>query len=141
MSALRVARRYAAALLMLGKEQSVEDRLAEDARLVLEAGAQSPQLRNLLKSPIIYRDKKDRILRRLFEGKVHDITLRFIRIMLRKRREAYLLDAFRQYVELYKAAKKIADVLVVLPTPADAPLMESLDGGSAPCRRCRISSG
>ncbi len=127
MSAVRVARRYAAALLMLGKQMQVEDRLAEDARLILTVGQQSPEFRNLLKSPIVYRDKKGRILQRLFEGKVHEVTFRFIRIVLRKRREAYLLEAFRQFIELYKAAKKIADVMVILPLEGDARLMRLLE--------------
>ncbi len=115
MSAYRIARRYAAALLMLSQEQGVDQQVADDARTIRGLGAASAPFRNLLRSPIIYRDKKQRILHRIFEGRIHDLTMQFIDILLRKRRENYMLAVFDAYLELFKAEKKIADVMVYLP--------------------------
>ncbi len=125
MSSYRVARRYAAALLMLAQERNVTENVASDAQAVLQLGKASAPFRNLLRSPIIYRDKKQRILRLIFRTQLNELTLRFIDILLRKRREQYMLEVFDAYLQLYKAERKIAEVMVYLPFGRAEKLLES----------------
>ena len=78
MSDYRVASRYAKSLLSLAIEQKIEDELLRDLTLIGDTCASSRDLIITLKNPIVKYDKKLSILKRLFEGKVNALIIRFI---------------------------------------------------------------
>jgi F-type H+-transporting ATPase subunit delta len=52
-------------------------------------------------SPIIARDKKEDVVQALFADRVHATTLRFLRLLVEKRRE----DLFPEVVEAYRTLR------------------------------------
>jgi F-type H+-transporting ATPase subunit delta len=58
-------------------------------------------------APVIDRDEKERVLRSVFEGKVHEIALHTLLLLVRKRREALLGAIVAQYHELEQAARGV----------------------------------
>ena len=85
-----VARRYALALYQEAQENGVADRIDEDMDALRETLDGSPDLISLLRSPVVPRPKKEAVLGRLFDGKVDDLTMRFIKLLVEKTREELL---------------------------------------------------
>lgn len=94
-----VARRYAQALTQEAQSTGQLDAVDSDVSMLTETLAESGELRRLLGSPIVARDKKAAVLTRLFKDKVSDVTMRFVDLLVSKAREgdlADVLDAYRQ---------------------------------------------
>ncbi|MBI2428530.1 MAG: ATP synthase F1 subunit delta [Ignavibacteriales bacterium] len=100
MSNLRVANRYASALMALTNEQKKPAAIAEDLQTVLTTVDGSRELKNVLASPIISKDKKREILRSVFKKKVGELVAGYIDIMVVKGRESILHDILKQYFVL-----------------------------------------
>jgi len=115
-----VAYRYARSLMELAQEKGVLAGVEEDMRLVASTCVGSHDLLVLLKSPVVKGDKKDRILDRVFSGKVGTITAAFMGILVRKGRERLLPDVAAAFSELYKANKGIVTAQVASAAPLNA---------------------
>lgn len=100
MSNLRVATRYASALMELTNEQKKSNAIAEDLLIVKNAVDSSRDLRNVLASPIVAKDKKQTIIRELFKKKISEIVLGYIQEIVVKGRENILGEILAQYFVL-----------------------------------------
>lgn len=96
-----VAYRYASSLLQLATEHGTLEGTRADMRLVATTCANERELRVLLKSPVVKPDKKDKVLDRVFAGRIGEVTARFIAILVRKGREALLPDVAAAFGELW----------------------------------------
>ncbi len=85
-----VARRYALALYQEAQEKGVADRIDDDMDALRETLDSSRELVSLFRSPVVPRPKKEAVLGRLFEGKVDELTMRFIKLLVDKEREELL---------------------------------------------------
>ena len=103
----RVASRYGKSLLELSIERKELEKVYADMQLVLKTCESNKDLLVLLKSPIIKPDKKEKILKMIFDGKVEKTTILFIEILTRKKREFYLSDIAGQFLKQYKRYKNI----------------------------------
>lgn len=108
----KVAVRYAKSLLGLAQEQGVLDAVSKDMLLVFSTCESSRELRNMLTNPTINSDKKLSVLKQLFSEKVNKLSIEFLDIITRKRREAYLVNIAYQFNELYKQHKGITTAVV-----------------------------
>lgn len=97
MSNQRVANRYASALMELTNEQKKPAAIADDLLTVLTTVDESRELRNVLASPIIPKDKKRAIVREVFKKKVGDLVAGYLDVMVAKGRENILHDILKQY--------------------------------------------
>ena len=123
---LRVARRYAKALLSLAQENDIMERANEDMKLVNAVFGMDKELKIILKSPIVREGKKQKILSRLFEDKVHPLIMHYMLIIARKRRAA-LLDGISQEFQLvYKNFLGIEPVQVITAAPLEDALREKV---------------
>ena len=64
----------------------------------------------LLKSPVIRADKKQKVIRAIFEGKISKLSMRYLDIITRKKREIYIPSIAREYLTDYKKFKNIITV-------------------------------
>ncbi|HAP36103.1 MAG TPA: ATP synthase F1 subunit delta [Bacteroidetes bacterium] len=100
MSNVRVATRYASALMELTNEQKKSNAIAEDLLIVKNAVDSSRELRNVLASPVIKKDKKQAILRDMFKKKISEVVLGYIDEIVVKGRENILGEILAQYFVL-----------------------------------------
>ena len=110
MSTIKLSSRYAKSLLDLANEQGKLEKIYEDVVMLLGVMNDSAELRNLLKSPIINPDKKGKILKAIFDGKVDELTRGFIDILVRKNREKFLPDVVNAFIFQYNAHNHITTV-------------------------------
>lgn len=113
MREVKVSSRYAKSLLGLAVEKNKLEEVHNDMRMILEVCDDSRDLQILLKSPIIKTDKKEAILKELFRGKLSDITLTFVDIIIRKKREYLLTGIAEAFESQYKTYKNIQTVEVI----------------------------
>jgi F-type H+-transporting ATPase subunit delta len=112
MGNLRVAQRYASALMALTSEQKKPDVIADDLLVVLNALNNSRELRRFLSSPIITKDKKKAILADIFKKKVGELVAGYLAQIVNKGREDMLADILKQYFILRDEAMGIVRVFV-----------------------------
>jgi len=98
MSKALIARRYAKALLELAVERDALPAVRADLRDLGTLLAQSPELAWLLCGSPLNTQDKDRRLRALFAGRVHPLTLQFLRF-LNARHRLDRLDTLRSVFE------------------------------------------
>lgn len=112
-----VAYRYARSLMELALERGQLAGVNEDMHLVAEACTASEDLRLMLKSPVIKADAKERVLDRVFAGKIGEMTSRFIGILVRKGREGMLPEVAVAFTSLYKENQGILTAEVTSAVP------------------------
>lgn len=107
-----LAKRYAQALFDLSLENNVLEKVAEDMTLVNKVVSESRELRLMLNNPVLDTLKKNNVLRKIFEGKVEDLSLRFILLITRKGREKYIPYISKAFDDIYKDYKNIVNVIL-----------------------------
>jgi F-type H+-transporting ATPase subunit delta len=100
-----LARRYAAAIFQIASERDAVDAVGNELRAVSSAIAEDAQTRGFFVSPVIDRKEKERVLSGAFEGKIGDIALHTLLLLVRKRREALLREIVDQYAALQMRAR------------------------------------
>jgi len=115
----RIAIRYAKALFELSLEQKSLEQTNQDMMLVREVCLQNKDFRLVLSSPIIKSDKKQSIMKSLFEGKLGKLSLAYLNIIAKKRRENFIEPIAEQFLELYKEYKGVISVVLTTAVTAD----------------------
>ena len=80
----------------------------------------------MLKSPIIATDKKLAIIKSIFSNQLSQLTLLFIEIITKKKRESLLSSIAKKFVELYKTQNKIISASVITSVTLDNSLREKI---------------
>lgn len=105
---LRLGTRYAKSILELAKERKELDEVVKDFQYIYSVCNSNPDFVAMLKSPMIQPDKKDRIIKMVLDRcKPTEMTVKFIEIIVRKRREVYLYDIADRFLYLYDKEKNI----------------------------------
>ena len=128
MAETKVGRRYAKSLLDLGIEKNNAEQLNNDMMLVAKAIKANRPLASMLKSPVIHASQKDAVIKSVFDGKISETSLEFMRLITRKNREYYIEDIAHAFIEIYKTHKNIQTARVTTATPLDAKLREEMVG-------------
>ena len=97
MSNLRIAKRYASALMALTDEASKPEMIADDLLTVQSAIKLSKELRSLLASPVVSKEKKRAVVAEIFKKNIGDSVHQYLASMIRKGREDVLPEVLVQY--------------------------------------------
>lgn len=87
--------------------------------LFSEVASKSRAFELLLQNPVIKHDKKLDILKKIFGGKVHSLTMAFFDIITRKNREPILAGVAREFHNAYNEHKGIGKASVTTAVPLD----------------------
>jgi F-type H+-transporting ATPase subunit delta len=116
-----VARRYASAILSLAKDAGKTDEIGSNLRTVSEAIFGDAETRRFFLSPVFVRKQKALVLARIFEGKLDEIALHTVLLLVRKRREALLPTIVAEYgkLALQAAGKEPLEIVSARPLGQD----------------------
>jgi F-type H+-transporting ATPase subunit delta len=124
-----IARNYAETLLELaarhGGERTV-DEYAEAIEEVADLLEREPLVREFLETPRVDIEGKKRALQASFGGRVPDLFLRFLLLVVEKRRQGVLREIAEQYHLLVDEARGRVRAEVQLARPADAKLQREI---------------
>ena len=104
-------------MFLSAREQGILDDVRKDMEMILGAVSDVADIKRLLESPVVETRKKTAIMVLLFEGKVGDLSLDFIRLVTGNNREEYLAAICRHYIKLYKEEKGIKMASIETATP------------------------
>ena len=115
-----VARRYALALYQEAEASGVVSQIDDDVEALQETLGASRELTALFESPVVAREKKEAVVRRLFGERLGELTLRFIGLLMEKEREDFLPAVIRAYGDLRDARLGIVEATVKAARPLGA---------------------
>ncbi|MEG1909757.1 MAG: ATP synthase F1 subunit delta [Bacteroidales bacterium] len=118
--------RYARALFNFGKEQNVNDTLYTDMQFVIDTTAKNREFKHFLSNPTIHIKHKIGVVNEIFTDRVHPISINFMLLLLKKSREANLVQIARQFVTLYRRDNKISRAVVRTPQIASELFLKKL---------------
>ncbi len=99
--------RYARALLKCGTDAALETTVCDEMTALAKAYLEVPALRETIDNPMLPKDKKEALLVAAVGGKPCELTLTFIRLVLKEGREDMMQFIANSYVTLYRKQKNI----------------------------------
>ena len=93
----KISVRYSRALFQSALEQKILDKVNQDMISISEI-CKSPETKEFLQSPIIVPSKKTEIFHKMFAGKVEEITLSLLDLVVKNGRESYLPAIARVFI-------------------------------------------
>lgn len=121
-----LAKRYAQALFDLSLENKSLEKVADDMIVVDKIVNESRDLKLLLNNPILDAHKKISVLKKVFTGKIEELSLRFILLITRKGREKYIPFISVAFSDIYKEYKNIVDVTLATAYQTDKEVKNSV---------------
>lgn len=100
MSSFNISTRYAKAFMEFAEEKNSLEQASDDMVMLENTLSKSKELKVVLKSPVINKDKKESIIKEIFAEKVDALTLDFILFVNKKNRENLLFDISKRYNEI-----------------------------------------
>jgi F-type H+-transporting ATPase subunit delta len=107
-----IAQRYSDALFSLLSEQGVTASVSAELDGFVKLLEHDPEIDAFFLSPVVDREEKVRLLRSALEARMHELTLNFLILLVRKRRENLVSLVARQIHELIdrQAGRKVAAI-------------------------------
>ncbi len=122
----RLANRYAKSLLDLAVETNSLDAVFADIKLIQSIIKSNPDFVNLIKSPVIASDKKEKILSAILGGKINNITSVFLQLLTKKSRESNLPEIVKAFTEQYNELNNIHQVKLTTAAPISEELKNAI---------------
>lgn len=124
MSVLTLSKRYAHSVFELAQEQNNLEAVKNDMLLLRETIQANRDLNLLLHSPIVQAYRKVTIVTAIFENYLNPLTLKFLTLLCRKRRESVVLDVTEAFLNYYNDFHGIQESTLITASPLDS----NLDG-------------
>lgn len=113
----RIAARYAKSLIDLAIEQNQLEGVYADMSWLQEVCRQSRDFVNMLRSPIIKADSKQKMVRSITEKQVGVLTAAFLKLVIAKGREGILPEIASAFIDGYKQYKGIHTLFLTTAAP------------------------
>ncbi len=127
MANARLADRYAKSLIDLASERGQLETAYADMKYVQAVCKASTEFVNLLKSPIVNADQKNKILLAVTAGKVSELLNAFSVLLVKKGRESALPEIAEAFINQYNAIKGIHKVSLTTAVELTNELKQSIE--------------
>lgn len=101
---------YAKALFDLAKESNSLDSIKSDVGLIKSVLSQSSEFRDFISNPTFKADKMNAFIHTIFNGKINEKTLSFLKVLVSKNRINQLDSVCESFNLLYNASLNLSDV-------------------------------
>jgi F-type H+-transporting ATPase subunit delta len=108
-----LARRYALAVFQLAQQAGRIEAVGNDLSAIGRAVGEDAATREFFVSPVIDRADKEKALVNAFNGRVDEIALHTVLLLVRKRRETILDEVITEYRKLELAARGLEPLTVI----------------------------
>jgi F-type H+-transporting ATPase subunit delta len=119
MEGTRVASRYAKSFIDLALEQGILEKAYADMKFIAEVCKTNQEFVTFLKSPIINTDKKQAVLKAVFNDKLNKVTDAYVQLITAKKREMFLDQIAEEFINQYNEKKKILKAVVTTASGID----------------------
>ncbi|MFN3648804.1 MAG: F0F1 ATP synthase subunit delta [Armatimonadota bacterium] len=128
MAELAAVRRYARALFDTARREGTVDQVEEDLKAVDQVLRAVPRLTRALGAPTLSTARKKALLETAFGPRVSPLTLRFLNLLLDRRREGLVGHIFPEFVRLANEWRNVLPVEVTAAVPLTDEEREALAG-------------
>lgn len=125
MMGMKVAGRYAEALIELAEELKVVDKVLEDMKALLNTANQNKDFYLFLNSPLIKADKKNSIFDKLF-GDFQEVSIKFVHLLTKNRREMLFPVIAEEYIAKLNAIRKIIPMTLTSAEKLDGKIKDEI---------------
>lgn len=125
MSVQRIASRYAKSLIDLAQELNKLEEVKGDMA-GFEKALESRDLYLLFKSPIVSSAKKAEIVKAIFGGKLGELTMNFILLLVKKGREPYFPEVVNEFLEQNKTIDQVTTIKITTAEKVDDKVLEAI---------------
>jgi len=116
----RIAARYAKSLIDLALEQGQLEAVYADMKWMQQVCQQNRDFVNMLRSPIIKADAKQKMVAAITDNSIGALTASFNKLVIAKGRESILPEIASSFLEAYKQHKGIHTLLLTTAAPISA---------------------
>lgn len=110
----KISVRYAKALFELAKEKKLLDAIKNDIILIQDSFADSVELKQFIESPANRSSQKITLIKEIFFNKIDPVTVSFLVIVLDNKRETYLANIIRIFIDYYRKEKSITNATLTV---------------------------
>lgn len=100
-----LARRYAAAIFSLAQSGNAVDQVGADLESISSSIQRDELAREFFVAPVVQRDVKEQVINASFAGRVNEVALHSVLLLVRKRREALLPTIVSEYRKMQLQAR------------------------------------
>jgi len=122
-----IASNYAEALLSLAKEKNSVELFKKEIKSVQDTLDNVDNLKLFFDSVKISKVEKKRVLEDCFKGKVDDLIMNFLKVLVDKGRISYYKDIFNEFRVIANKELNIIEGIVETPRPIDIKEVERLE--------------
>lgn len=122
-----VARRYARALFDLARDKGQMDQVDRELGMIVEMIESNHSLKAVMDDVLIQPNVKRSLIEKLFSGKLSPLTMNFVLLVVRKRREGHFSEIYRAYLDLANEARGIVEVEVRSAVPLGDDTLQTLE--------------
>lgn len=112
-----LARRYATAVFSLAQDNGAAEVVGNDLSRIVRTIGDDAVTAEFFVSPVVQRTDKEKAFLAAFQGKVSEVALHTLLLLVRKRREAILSDLLAEYRKLELASRGLEPLTVVSAQP------------------------
>ncbi len=117
MNESKISVRYARALFDLSGEKKIQGQVYQDMGQVYRSMKANADLGQALDSPVIPVSRKMNLIREIYRGRVQELTLTFLELMVKHRRESYIPMVALRFLSLYKQEQGITELTLTTASP------------------------
>jgi F-type H+-transporting ATPase subunit delta len=114
-----ISTRYAKALFSLAKEKNLLSELKDDIELISDVCNWSADFNLMLKSPVVKTSQKIRLMKLIFDGKTGELSMNFLELVTRNKREVFIPSMCRNLLSLIRQEKNIKTAVLTIARPVD----------------------
>ncbi|HAH60068.1 MAG: ATP synthase F1 subunit delta [Lentimicrobiaceae bacterium] len=114
-----ISQRYAKALIDLSIERQLLEQVYDDMNRLESICKSNPDFRHMLNNPLIRNERKIKVIHALFKDSLQPLTLKYMELLIRKRRESHLDEISKAFNVLYREHKNIRLVYVSSVVPLE----------------------
>lgn len=118
--------RYAKAFFATAREKNLLDTFRTDVAVVMDVCQTSEDFMLLLESPIVKTSKKSALIQQIFEGKVHEISLNFLLLIVQNKREVHIPGICRNFLDISSKDQNIKAAVLTTATEANPASIEKI---------------
>ena len=118
--------RYARALFSLAQEKNLVENIKTDLDLIVQTGKGNPEFDWILSNPVIKPSKKIEIIKNIFSALIQPISLTFLDMLIKNKRENQLYGIARWYTHDYNLLKGINSATFTTAVPLDDSIRNSV---------------
>lgn len=121
-----IADRYAEAIFTVAQQNGAVEQIDTDLASITAMLGSNADLNRLWMHPVVSADDKKQIVRDLFAGKVHPMTLNLLQLLFDKKRGMLIHQVQKAFRDRFNALRRRATVKVTSAMPLDAGLEDAL---------------